>query len=72
MIDLNLVWIDIECPQCKYINEIQFIDAKSEKTVFCHNCKTIIQLKDKNASVHNGVEAINSALINLEKKFKKK
>lgn len=70
MIDLNKSWIDFECPKCGYIDVIQLIDAKTEKTVFCHNCKVSIELSDSEASVHQGIEAINKALKNLDNVFK--
>lgn len=70
MINLNKTWIDIQCPQCSYIDEVQLIDVKTEKTVFCHNCKIMIKLIDGNASVHVAIENINSQLKKLEKALK--
>jgi transcription elongation factor Elf1 len=70
MIDFNYIWVDIECPKCNYQNEVQLIDAKSEKSIFCNNCKSIIQLQDSEASVHTGVESINNALKDLDDLFK--
>jgi hypothetical protein len=71
MIDLNYMWVEINCPRCGYIDEIQLIDAKTEKTIFCHNCKVNIKLSDNEASVHSGINNINSALNELENIFKK-
>jgi len=68
--DLNYEWIDIECPKCGYQLEIQLIDAKTEKTIFCHNCKIGIRLQDSEASVHNSIESINHAINELENIFK--
>jgi hypothetical protein len=70
MTNLNYLWVGVECPKCKYIGEIQLVDVKSEKQVFCHNCKINIQLQDDQASVHNGVEIINKAFKNIENLFK--
>lgn len=70
MIDFNYIWIDIECPKCKYQDEIQLIDSKTEKSIFCNNCKSIIQLHDSDGSVHTGVESINNAVKDLEDLFK--
>ena len=61
MIDLNQMWVDIECPKCGYQDEIQLLDAKTERTVFCHNCKINIKLTDGEASVNNMIDSINSA-----------
>lgn len=70
MIDFNKIWVDFECPKCNYSDEIQLIDAKTEKTIFCHNCKVCITLKDENASVHSSIDSMNSALSDLEKMLK--
>lgn len=71
MIDINQIWVDIECPKCGYQDVIQMVDAKSEKSIFCHNCKITIELTDGEASVHNGIESVNNAFKELEKTFKK-
>ena len=70
MIEFSYLWIDIECPNCAYQDEIQLVDVKSEKVIFCNNCKCSIQLKDSEASVHSGVEDINNALQKLDDIFK--
>lgn len=70
MIDLNYTWVDIDCPKCNYQDEIQLIDAKSEKIIFCNNCKVSIQLKDNEASVHCSIEQINKAFKSLDDIFK--
>ncbi len=51
MIDFNKTWVDLECPRCGYSDMVQLLDAKTEKEVFCHNCKNRILLQDDNASV---------------------
>lgn len=71
MIDFNLIWIDIECPRCRYIDKVQMIDVKTEKTIFCHNCKINIELNDNNASIHTGLVSINNAMKELENTLKK-
>lgn len=68
--DINNIWIDLECPICNYIDEVQLIDVKLERIFFCHNCKTEIILQDDESSVHNAVNNINKALNNLETIFK--
>lgn len=70
MFDLNNTWITIECPNCNYQDEIQLIDAKTEKLIFCNNCKVSIQLKDDNSSVHSGIKGINNAMKDLENLLK--
>lgn len=70
MTNLNYLWVHFECPKCNYIDEIQLVDAKTEKQVYCHNCKIDIQLRDHEASVHNGIESINKAFKDIENLFK--
>lgn len=70
MFDLNMVWVEIECPNCKYQDEVQLVDAKTERTIFCHNCKINIELKDGDASVHSGIESINEAMKEFERALK--
>lgn len=70
MIDLSSEWIDIECPRCGYLEEIQLMEVKLENTVYCHNCKAIIKLTDSDASVHNRIASINKSLNDLQKLFK--
>ena len=71
MFDLNYIWIGVECSNCKYENDVQLIDAKSEKVILCNNCKSLIQLQDNEASVHSGIEGINAALKEFENVFDK-
>lgn len=70
MLDLNQIWVDIECPKCNYSDIIQLVDVKTERLIFCHNCKVSIQLVDSEASIHQGAENINNALKDLENMFK--
>jgi transcription elongation factor Elf1 len=70
MIDLNQTWIEIDCPKCGYAAEVQLVDVKTEKTIFCHNCKVSIKLSDNEASVNSGIESMNNAMNGLEKLFK--
>ncbi len=71
MINLDTAWIDFNCPNCSYICEVQLIDAKTEKLVYCHNCKTQLQLRDKDSSVHAGIDEVHEALREFEKSIKK-
>ena len=70
MIDFNNIWIDIQCPKCNYLDEIQLTDIKSEVTIFCHNCKIKIRLIDEESSVHTSSENINNELKELGNLFK--
>lgn len=71
LLDFNIVWIDFECTKCGYTIDVQLVDVKSEKTVYCHNCKIQIQLVDDEASTHVGIDNMQNALNKLEASFKK-
>lgn len=70
MFDLDMTWVEAECPNCGYSVDIQLLDAKTERTVYCHNCKINLELKDSEASVHSGLDSINKALKDFEKTLK--
>jgi transcription elongation factor Elf1 len=69
--DLNRTWVSFTCPSCNYTDDVQLVDVRSEKTIFCHNCKSSIQLVDSDAAVHKGVHDINDAMIDILNTFKK-
>lgn len=71
MIDINQIWIDLACPNCGYQDIVQMIDIKSEKIIFCHNCKVNITMIDAEASVHSGVDMINDVFKKIEKTLNK-
>lgn len=62
---LETQWVDINCPNCEYFDSVQLLDAKTERTIFCHNCKCSIRLQDSNASVHSSVDSIDKAMKDL-------
>lgn len=70
MFDLSKSWIEYPCEKCGYKTDLQLIDAKSEKVIFCHNCKVSIQLIDSEGSVHNGIKKVSKDLENLKNLFK--
>lgn len=70
MINIDSLWIDYSCPSCSYQDQVQLIDIKTEKTIFCHNCKISIKLIDSNGSSHTAINDINNALNDLENLLK--
>lgn len=71
MVSFSDAWVSFDCPACGYSIDVQLVDSKSETTVFCHNCKRLIQLHDQEASVHSGLGAVDEALRKLQEAFKK-
>ena len=70
MIDFNKIWVDFNCPKCNYADKVQLVDVKSEKTIFCNNCKIKIQLTDGQASVHSGIDRMSKSLNDLQNTLK--
>jgi peptide subunit release factor 1 (eRF1) len=70
-LDLEQIWIEIDCPNCQYGFEVQMIDAKLQNTIICNNCKSNIQLVDQTASVQTSLNSINHSFKELENIFKK-
>lgn len=70
MISIDYEWVDIECPLCGYQDKVQLIDIRTEKSIFCHNCKITIQLRDDKASAHTSIREVNNALNELDRMFK--
>lgn len=70
MIYFDKIWMNIECPKCGYQVDFQLIDAKTERKIYCHNCKTQIQLTDSEASVHTGIDKMTKSLKELENTIK--
>jgi transcription elongation factor Elf1 len=68
--NLNYNWIDFECPNCSYQNDAQLVDVKTEKVLFCNNCKIDIQLRDSEASTHVTIDNVNEAFKQLERTLK--
>jgi hypothetical protein len=70
MINLDNLSFDVECPKCGYPFEIEILDARLESRIFCPNCKSGIQLKDKDCSAHDAQEQIHTAMKDLTKLFR--
>lgn len=70
MIDLNQIWVECKCPNCDYGDVVQLVDVRTEKIIFCNNCKVDIQLVDSEASTHNSHDKIQNSLKNLENTLK--
>ena len=54
----------------RYKNIVQIIDIKSERTIFCHNCKRNINLNNGEASIHCGIEHINNTFKKIKNAIK--
>jgi len=70
MLNLKNIWVDVGCTNCKYEFDIRLIEVKLQSKVFCHNCKSTIQLIDQDASVYTGMKKIEDQFNKLLTIFK--
>jgi len=70
MIDIENIWIDINCPKCNFSFGVKIIDVKLQSNVICHNCKISINLIDNNVTTHLSVKNINRELNKLKNLLK--
>lgn len=46
----DLCWQELDCPKCNYIINVQDVDLRLYKIIYCPNCKIKV-LPDKNHPV---------------------
>ena len=63
------MFIDLCCPRCGYIQDVQLIDVRLQRLIFCPACKSRIQLVDVDASIHAGAEQIEQSMRDLFNAF---
>jgi phage FluMu protein Com len=61
--------VEIACPRCGYVQDVQLLDARLERRIFCPACKWAIQIVDDSASLHTSLERADQALKDLQKKL---
>lgn len=59
--------VDAECPRCRYEMNIELLDVRLERRVFCPACKVAIELRDDGASAHAAVASVDRALDELQR-----
>lgn len=69
MFSIDGVFIDLGCPRCGYVQDVQLIDLRIQRLIFCPACKSRIQLVDADASVHAGAEQIERSMKDLFNAF---
>lgn len=62
---MDRAFIDAPCPRCSYPVEIQLLDVRLQRRVFCPNCKVEIQLVDDDGSAEIGLRKIDAAVDQL-------
>ena len=56
MFRFESAFVQFACPRCEYVQDVQLLDARLERRIFCPGCKSIIQLVDQDASTHTALE----------------
>ena len=69
MVNVDGTFINLDCPRCGYVQDVQLIDVRLQRVIFCPACKSRIQLVDVDASTHAAVEGIEQSMKNLLKSF---
>ncbi|GAB3995666.1 hypothetical protein GCM10028807_36420 [Spirosoma daeguense] len=69
--NLDSHWINLTCPRCSYIADVQIVSVRLGETIICHNCKLNIKLQDETASVHTGIRSVERAWSDLLNTFEK-
>lgn len=46
MINIDLIEVDIDCPKCKFNNQIYLKNIRLKDVIICRGCKRNIQLND--------------------------
>lgn len=63
------VFIDLECPRCGCVQDVQLIDVRLQRLIFCPACKSQIQLVDGGASIHAAAEQVERSMKDLINAF---
>lgn len=65
MFRLESAFIEVVCPRCGYVQDVQLLDVRLDRQVFCPGCKSVIKLVDADASTHTALEQAEDALRDL-------
>lgn len=66
MFNLDKIELDFECPECSFVNDFYFIQARLRDVIICRGCKSNIHLDDSMNECKIARRRINSAFKNLE------
>jgi hypothetical protein len=66
-IDLDHVKLDIECPGCRFRNNIRFRDVRLRDVVICRGCKSNLRLDDNMNECRKARKDVRAAMSELTK-----
>jgi uncharacterized Zn finger protein (UPF0148 family) len=62
-------FVELICPRCGYTQDVQLLDVRLERQIFCPGCKSTIQVVDEGASTHTALEQADQAMRDLVNKL---
>lgn len=62
--------IDINCPECDFINSVTLADVINGSSIICVGCLKTIQLIDDSGQTKRTTDELNQALNDIGKAFK--
>lgn len=65
------LFVTLNCPNCEYGMDVEFLSVRMQRTIFCPCCKLTIQLVDADASVHSAQKDAELAINSLQGELKK-
>jgi Zn finger protein HypA/HybF involved in hydrogenase expression len=68
--DIEKAPVEFKCPDCGFINKVNFKDVKLERRIICRGCKKTIVLIDKDSSFKQASKDIQKSLNELAKTLK--
>lgn len=66
----DYVWIEAPCPDCGFVNNIMFRQARLEERIICTGCHKTLHLTDEHVSVERGQREVNKAIERLKSNLK--
>lgn len=66
MLDLDHALLDVPCPRCAYLVEIQLLDARTQVWRWCPCCRARIRMVEPDGSVSGSIKGVENALRSLD------
>lgn len=67
--EIDGTFVEIRCPRCGYVLEVQLADVREQRRVFCPACKIAVQLVDRDASMSTALDEIEDAVNDVMRKL---
>ena len=71
VIDLDHVMVEVPCPRCGYMVEIQLVDARTQVWRWCRCCRARIRMVEPDGSVSGSIAEAEDAVRSLEETLRR-